>query len=137
MRARPPSSGVADIAALVDNVRAGGVSVSLDDDGGWQTASAAAQLCAYRLVQEGLTNAVRHAPTAPVMISLTAAAGVGRVAVLTAGPETSALSDGPGRGLTGLATRVAAVSGEFWSGPTPQGWLLEARVPLHPARSEG
>ena len=135
--ARPPSSGVADIAALVENVRAGGVSVSLDDDGGWQTASAAAQLCAYRLVQEGLTNAVRHAPTAPVTISLTAVAGVGRVAVLTAGPGTSAPTDGPGRGLSGLATRVAAVSGEFWSGPTPQGWLVEARVPLHAAGSEG
>ena len=135
--ARPPSSGVADIAALVDNVRAGGVSVSLDDDGGWQAASAAAQLCAYRLVQEGLTNAVRHAPTAPVTISLTAVAGVGRVAVLTAGPGTSALTDRPGRGLTGLATRVTAVSGRSRTRPTPQGWLLEARVPLHPAGSEG
>jgi signal transduction histidine kinase len=121
---------VADIQALVDNVRAGGVSVTLEDDDGWGSASPAVQLCAYRLAQEGLTNAVRHAAGAPVTIRLTTTGEVGVVSVRTAGP----VAPGPtptGRGIPGLATRVAAVSGEFWSGPTPQGWLIEARLPLH------
>ena len=129
---RPPSPGVADIRTIVQNVRAGGVSVILEDDGGWRSASPAAQLCAYRVAQEGLTNAVRHAPGAPVTISLTTVGEVGRVSVQTAGPVTTATSRW-GRGLQGLATRVAAVSGEFWSGPTPKGWLLEAQLPLHAA----
>lgn len=133
--ARPPSPGVADIEGLVANVRAGGVSVTYADDGAWRAAAPAAQLCAYRLAQEGLTNAVRHAPGAPISLSLTAVGEVGRVSVLTTGP----VAPGPrerGRGLTGLATRVEALSGEFWSGPTAQGWLVEARLPLHVARSE-
>ena len=134
--APPPSPGVADIQALVDNVRAGGVSVALEDDDGWRTASPAVQLCAYRLAQEGLTNAVRHAPDAPVTICLTAVGDVGLVSVRTAGPVAPGPIAARGRGLQGLATRVAAVSGEFWSGPTPQGWLLEARLPLHPKGTE-
>ena len=133
--ARPPSPGVADIEALVDNVRAAGVTVTLEDDTAWRSASPAVQLCAYRLAQEGLTNAVRHAPAAPVTISLSAVGDVGRVTVLTRGPVAPGPTTRVGRGLEGLATRVAAVSGEFWSGPTPQGWLVEARLPLHAART--
>ena len=129
--ARPPSPGVADIDPLVDNVRAGGVAVRLEDDGGWRAAAPATQLCAYRLAQEGLTNAVRHAPGAPVTVCLSAVGDVGRVSVLTAGPVHAAPSRARGRGLAGLAARVEALSGEFWSGPTPQGWLVEARLPLH------
>ena len=64
-------------------------------------ASPAAQLCAYRVAQEGLTNAVRHAPGAPVTISLTTVGEVGRVSVLTAGPVTTATTARPGRGLAG------------------------------------
>ena len=52
------------------------------------------------------------------------------MSVLTAGPVHAA-PPARGRGLGGLATRVEALSGEFWSGPTPQGWLVEARLPLH------
>ena len=128
---RPPSPGVADIEALVDNVRAGGVSVTLEADDGWGSASPAVQLCAYRLAQEGLTNAVRHAAGAPVTVRLTTTGEVGVVSVRTAGPVAPGPTPATGRGIPGLATRVAAVSGEFWSGPTPQGWLLEARLPLH------
>lgn len=133
----PPSPVVADIDALVDNVRAGGVVVTLEDDGSWGAATPAVQLCAYRLAQEGLTNAVRHAPGAPVTVCLTAVGDVGRVSVLTAGPVPPASSSARGRGLTGLANRVGALSGEFWSGATPQGWLVEARLPLHPERTAG
>jgi signal transduction histidine kinase len=135
--ARAPSPGVADIAALVENVRAGAVTVMVEDDGRWRQATRAAQLCAYRLAQEGLTNAVRHAPGAAVTVTLSAVGNDGRVSVLTAAPVTSGEGTGHGRGLRGLRTRVAALSGEFWSGPTPQGWLVEARLPLDAEATEG
>jgi signal transduction histidine kinase len=130
-----PSPGLDDIITLVENVRAGGVAVALSRSGPWEAASPAVQLCAYRLVQEGLTNAVKHAPGAPVVVRLDATMSEGRVAVLTAGggmagAVSSAGVPGGGRGLAGLRTRVAALSGEFASGPTPDGWLVEARLPL-------
>ena len=126
-----PSPGMQDIAALVENVRAGGVVVTVAQTGRWDTASPAVQLCAYRVVQEGLTNAVKHAPGALVAIRLEASAAEGRLAVETSGatPATGP-TPGGGRGLEGLRTRVAALSGDFSSGPTPDGWLIEARLPL-------
>jgi signal transduction histidine kinase len=135
--ARAPSAGVANIDALVENVRAGGVTVMVEDDGRWREASPAAQLCAYRVAQEGLTNAVRHAPGAAVTVSLSAVGDDGRVSVLTAAPVSAGVGTGHGRGLRGLSRRVAALSGEFWCGPTPQGWLIEARLPLHADGTDG
>ncbi|MGA8045968.1 MAG: histidine kinase [Dermatophilaceae bacterium] len=134
--ARAPSPEVADIDALVENVRAGGVTVMVEDDGRWREASPAAQLCAYRVAQEGLTNAVRHAPGASVTVSLSVVGDDGRASVLTGAPVSAGVGTGHGRGLRGLATRVAALSGEFWSGPTPQGWLIEARLPLDAEAAE-
>ena len=63
---------------------------------GGGAAAPAAQLCAYRLAQEGLTNAVRHAPGAPVTVCLSAVGEVGRVSVLTAGPVHAAPTSSAG-----------------------------------------
>jgi len=132
-----PAPGLDDLGPMVDNVRAGGVAVTLVRAGDWGSASPGVQLVAYRVVQEGLTNAVKHAPGSLVSVRLDATDGAGRVSVETAG--TSAVAGrasgsgthGGGLGLDGLRTRVAALSGEFACGPTDQGWLIEARVPLH------
>jgi signal transduction histidine kinase len=132
--AQPPSPGLDDIPALVDNVRAGGVAVSLSRTGPWEAASPAVQVCAYRLVQEGLTNAVKHAPGALVTVRLEATGADWRIEVRTAGAVTASngRSSG-GRGLDGLRARVTALSGDFASGPTQHGWLLEARLPVEGA----
>lgn len=131
-----PAPSVGDIGTLVDNVRAGGVVVRLDESGEWVKASPMVQLCAYRVVQEGLTNAVKHAPGSPISINLSTAGDRGRVAVESTGPSVPSVPAGRdrdgegGHGLDGLRTRVLALNGDFWSGPTPRGWLVEAHLPL-------
>jgi signal transduction histidine kinase len=133
-RSAAPTPTVADVQRLVDNVRSGGVEVQLEQTGDWREAPASVQLCAYRVVQEGLTNAVKHAPGSAVTVLLSANRQGGRVAVQTAGGTRIGWAADPagdrGRGLEGLRARVTAASGEFWAGETPQGWLVEARLPL-------
>jgi signal transduction histidine kinase len=130
-----PAPGLDDLGPLLENVRAGGVAVTLEQTGDWDSASPGVQLVVYRVVQEGLTNAVKHAPGSLVTVRLDATDGAGRVSVETTGTRPStgrgSGSHGDGLGLDGLRTRVAALSGDFACGPTDRGWLIEARVPLH------
>jgi signal transduction histidine kinase len=130
-----PAPGLDDLGPMLDNVRAAGVAVALEQAGDWGSASPGVQLVIYRIVQEGLTNAVKHAPGSLVAVRLDASDGSGRVSVETVG--STAVAGRPsstprrGLGLDGLRTRVTAVAGELTYGPTDQGWILEARVPLH------
>lgn len=89
---------------------------------------------AYRVVQEGLTNALRHAPGAPVRIRIATGEVPGGLSVSV---ENGAPTHGGGQvrgsgvGLVGLRDRVAAATGGLRAGPTPVGgWRLEARLPL-------
>jgi signal transduction histidine kinase len=86
----------------------------------------------YRILQEGLTNAVRHAPGAAIHVTVTCGDGVRIEVVNQPAPAGAAgLGDlGSGRGLAGLAERAAAVGGTFASGPAPAGgWRLSAALP--------
>ncbi len=87
---------------------------------------------AYRILQEGLTNAIRHAPGAAVHVTVNCADGV-RLEIFNHPPpaDTATMSQlGSGHGLTGLAERVAAVGGTIDSGPVqPGGWRLSAALP--------
>lgn len=125
--------GIAEIDRLVADVRAGGVDVTVAASEEWWSQPAGHQLCAYRVVQEGLTNAVKHAPGASVIVRLDLTSDGGVVSVRTNAvppPPAPRVTDGSGLGLAGLSTRVSALGGEFHSGPTPDGWLVEARLPL-------
>ena len=129
-----PAPGLDDIEALVRNVRAGGVVIDLETAGDLQAVPRAAQLCAYRVVQEALTNAVKHAPGSLVRVAVRAADHRLSVAVESSGgsPTHPGPTDG-GSGLKGLRSRVAAMAGEFHSERTADGWLLRAELPLpHP-----
>lgn len=128
-----PAPGLDDLGPLLDNVRAAGVAVALEQAGDWGSASPGVQLVIYRIVQEGLTNALKHAPGSLVSVRLDASDESAKVSVETVGTTavTGRLSSTPGLGLDGLRTRVTAVAGEFAYGPTDHGWIIEARVPLH------
>lgn len=94
---------------------------------GAQPLSAGLSLAAFRIVQESLTNARRHAPAAAVTVNLDYGADALSVTVASAGPVAGPAARG--RGLVGMAERVAAHGGEFSAGPTPDGWVVAVTLP--------
>ncbi|MCN9244070.1 sensor histidine kinase [Streptomyces sp. RY43-2] len=97
---------------------------------------------AYRILQEALTNALRHGGSSAVRLSVTASAGRLRLKVTNPLPgqsTTSAARSGTertGHGLTGIGERVELLGGELSAGPAPDGqWLLSVVLPLPPAGS--
>jgi signal transduction histidine kinase len=128
---RPPAPGLADITSLVDNIRIAGVAVTSEIGGDLTDVPRAVQLCAYRVVQESLTNALKHAPGAIVAVRVVGSGQLLRVVVeTTGGTPTGEDVDSGGLGLVSIRTRVAAAGGRVRMGPTPSGWLIEADLPM-------
>ena len=126
-----PAPRIRDIAALVDNLRAGGMEIELVMTERLDDIAPAVQLCAYRVVQEALTNAVKHAPGASADVDVNAEGETLRVTVTsTLGGSAGNVVEGSGTGLAGLRVRVDAVGGEFRADRTAESWLVEARLPL-------
>jgi signal transduction histidine kinase len=137
--AQPSVPGLAALEPLVEGVREAGLPVDLRVEGAVRDVPAAVDLAAYRIVQEALTNAVRHAPGRPVTVRL-ARDGAGlSVDVDGAGPGGAAgggpaAGPGSGYGLVGLRERAHAVGGTFAAGPTPDGgFRVTARLPAEAA----
>ncbi|WP_433527900.1 sensor histidine kinase [Micromonospora sp. CA-263727] len=130
--AAAPQPRLTDIARLVAEARAAGQRVSFEmvcAPGTAETLRPATQRTVYRIVQEGLTNARKHAPGAPVEVRVDAAPGSG-VAVAVSNPAPSGSRGGPGAGagLTGLAERVALDGGTVEHGVTDGSFRLTARL---------
>ncbi|WP_147381380.1 sensor histidine kinase [Nocardioides immobilis] len=122
-----PMPGAADIPALVESFRRAGVEVDLDLDGGLTTLGPARGLAAYRIVQEALTNATKHAPGEPVTVAGGDSGGVVTIVVRNGGvPRPGA---GAGMGIRGMQERASAVGGELVAGPHDEGWTVRARMP--------
>lgn len=134
-----PVPGLDGVDALADRARAAGHAVAVDRSGPLAAVPPAAALVAYRVVQEALTNAVRHAPGAEIRVSLAATDDAVAVEVSDGGSDrTAAAADGrPRYGLVGLAERVAAAGGTVQAGPRPDaaGWRVAARLPFRPGLS--
>ena len=126
-----PVPGLDDLPALAERARDAGLVVDLAATYDGKVAPGVA-LCAYRVVQEGLTNAVRHASGAKVAVSLSEVGGRLRVCVRSEGsvPAVGLDGSGAGVGLVGLRERVLLCGGELTSGPTEPGFVLEALLPL-------
>jgi signal transduction histidine kinase len=132
------------IGELVARAGAAGLAVSCRFAGSTDGLSAQACDVAYRVVQESLTNALKHAPGAPVEVLITGSASQVEIEVSN-GPATAAGSglerSGGGRGLAGMRERVAACGGEIFLGPADDGfgrdggggWRVFARLPVLPA----
>jgi signal transduction histidine kinase len=115
-----------DIPRLVDEVRAAGVHVEFTDAVEGTPAPESAR-AAYRIVQEGLTNARKHAPGEPVTVSLAGGSG-GAVTVEVRNPAAGPLGP-PGLGLVGLNERVHLAGGTLDHALTADGFRLFARLP--------
>jgi signal transduction histidine kinase len=127
-----PPPGLDQVAALAARVRDTGVSVELTVTGPPAPLSAGMGLAAYRVVQEALTNTVKHAVGARVKIAIDYAPRVLRVEVADTGgtPAVSARS-GSGRGLIGLRERLAVYGGTLDAGNLPTGgYRVRALIPM-------
>ena len=133
-----PQNGIDDIPALVDTIRRAGVDAGLSLVGMDAATSAppAVQIAAYRIVQESLSNAVRHASGNAVTVQLQADAGTLRIRVRNAAPA-EAQDRGAGHGLRGMRERAEVLGGSLSAGPAPDGaWLVEAALPLAGGRDD-
>jgi signal transduction histidine kinase len=133
-----PLPGVADVVELVEETRRSGTPVDLQDvpgvTAGGRAVPETVGRTIYRLVQEGLTNARKHAPGAPVHIRISGEPGDHlTVEIVNERPATNAAvlvpPIGSGEGLRGLAERAALVDGALEHGPTGSGgWRLGMRL---------
>ena len=128
----PPVPGLGDIPALIDQLRRAGADVSLALRGDLKALPETAGATVYRIVQEALTNATRHALGTPVAVSVEAAGSSVEVYVDSAGPAGS----GSGMGLTNMAERARAIGGTCTAGVGPggNGWLVHASLPVRAVR---
>jgi signal transduction histidine kinase len=127
-----PSPGLAHLPELVQGFRAGGLRVSLQLPDPLPTLSGTADLAAYRLVQEALTNTLRHAAGADAAVVVTRQANLVEVLVEDDGRACSPGSTlGAGRGLIGMRERVSLAGGTLrQSGGTSHGFRIRAELPL-------
>ena len=140
--ARAPQPRLADVPVLVEAARQAGMPVEMSVPPVLEPVPAAVGICAYRIVQESLSNASRHARGAVVLVSvdhcaggvvLRVANGAGRGTGAGGGaasgpPETG---HGLGHGLTGMRERVALLGGSLSAGPSADGgFVVSAVLPL-------
>ena len=137
-----PQPTAADLPALVEESGAAGTSVSFTGPGDLAAVPSGVGRAAYRIVQEGLTNARKHAPGAPVTVTLGGAPGDGLTVEVRNRLPVPATADGAplpgaGAGLVGMTERAALAGGHLECGPTPDGdFALRAWLPWsdeHPA----
>ncbi|MEW2491623.1 histidine kinase [Streptomyces sp. NPDC048411] len=132
---------------LLGQAVASGVPVRWERRGAVPALSPLVERGMYRVVQEALTNAVKHAPGGVVRVGITHEADRTRVSVVNAAPPAGGPADGPGqtdevrasgagrRGLTGLRERVTVLGGSLWTGPHQGGFRVTAVLPHQaPAR---
>ena len=131
---RAPQPGLVQLNELIDEARelAGG-GIRLIVQGGVRPLDPGVQLTAYRIIQEALTNARRHAPGAAVDVELRyhADAGLVRIRIRDNGPGPADGVTPAGHGLLGMRERAGMVGGTLHIGPAPMGgFLVEATLPV-------
>ncbi|MFS0854203.1 histidine kinase [Microbacterium sp. 179-I 3D4 NHS] len=133
-----PQKGVDDIPELVDTLRRAGVEAGLALVGADASHAAppAVQIAAYRIVQEALSNAVRHAPDNPIAVHVEADGRGIRLRVRNPAPGAADAAT-TGHGLRGMQERAHLLGGTLTAGPDEHGtWEVEANLPVTPSRSQ-
>jgi len=128
-----PQPSLEHVGRLVEQAREAGLSVELRVEGDPQPLPAGVDLTAYRLVQEGLTNAIKHARAERAQVVVCYGNGDLEVTVSDDGRGAGS-GDGGGHGLVGMRERVAVFGGELEAGPRVEGgYRLRAKLPVVPA----
>jgi signal transduction histidine kinase len=132
---RGPSPGIQSIGELVERAHDSGLDVKLEVRGDVPgRVSDASSLAAYRIVQESLTNARRHAPGAAVRVNLDFDATELSLAIENASvAAANGKASVAGVGIAGMRERAAAVGGAVRAGPGHEGFRVEATLPYQPA----
>ena len=134
-----PSASLSELGGVLDQVREAGLEVDFDVRGNPARLAPGVDLTAFRIVQEALTNTIRHARSARATVILTHEPGYITVAVADSGPRRGPGLDGragspltgSGLGLAGIAERVASCGGQLSLGPTEAGgFSVSARLPV-------
>ena len=124
-----PLPGGAEVEDLLAQFRAAGADVRAEVHPAIATLPATVGLAAYRILQESLTNAVKHAPGAGIVVRADVEPAAVRLTVDSAGPPRS----GAGLGLLGMRERAESLGGSCTAGPGGAGWLVRAELPLRDA----
>ena len=135
-----PAPGLAELDDLISGTRRAGLATTLTVTGDRRPLPAAADLAAYRIIQESLTNAIRHAGPATATVSLSYAGAELTITVADdgRGPGADHAAGGGGHGLAGMRERAASVGGTVTAGPGPAGgFVVTVRLPLGPGEAAG
>lgn len=130
---KAPTLDLASLAQLVDRVNAAGVQTDTEVDLNGHVLPLAVGQAGYRIVQEALTNVMRHAPASHARVVLCVDRDALLIDVTNDGVFGSVARDTGGHGLRGMTERAAALGGQLSAGPTEaDGWHVHARLPLAP-----
>ena len=135
---RAPEHGLSDLPALVERVRTGGLEVSLRLE--VDSASAEAERAAYAVVQEGLTNVLRHAGATRAEVAIVSTPAAEMVVTVDDDGRGSDMLSGErriGMGIVGMRSRVEALGGTLEAGPEVRGFRLRASLPLSGSSAGG
>ena len=122
--------GLQDLDDLLARVRSGGFDVDLTTTGDLDRLPGSVSATAYRVVAEGLTNAVKHSGSTRASVRVEHVDGRLQVEVTDEGGTEAGLPVGSGRGLEALRDRVAVFDGTLAAAPTGRGWSLAATIPV-------
>jgi signal transduction histidine kinase len=121
-----PLPGAADLPPLIERFCSAGADVTLTVTGDLDVIPATTGLALYRIVQEALTNAVKHASGWPVTVEVATRADSAELVVESGAPPGS----GQGMGLDSMRERAASVGGRCTAGPAGRGWVVRAELPI-------
>jgi signal transduction histidine kinase len=134
-----PQPAIAEIPALVAQARAAGVDIELViEDRRHSPIPVGVDLSAFRIVQEAVTNVMRHAPSSHCRVRVQVGDDMLELRITDDGPTNGSATGGAGHGLVGMRERVALFGGELFAGPVPGGgFAVRATLPLLPAAGPG
>jgi signal transduction histidine kinase len=124
-----PEPSVDDIGGLVDDFVRAGLEITLDIDGPFDRVSAAVGLALYRITQESLSNIAKHSPDSQSTVRLAISATSATLTVVNRLPAAVAAAS-EGRGVRGMRQRVQLLGGTIDVGPSDDGWLVRAAIPV-------